>query len=68
MEKNIKIDKLSVVQTLLSNAIPPIGFFLYFRYRNAFPNKAKKALINAAVGIPIAMIMGYIFNNYILTS
>jgi len=51
---------------ILSNAIPPIGFFLYFKHRNQHPDKAKKALTNAIIGVPIALIAGYIFNNYIL--
>ena len=66
MENNIKVDKLSKGQTMISNALPPVGFFLYFRYRKNYPQKARKALINAIIGVPIAIIGGYIFQNYIL--
>lgn len=66
MENNNKKDELSRLWFILSNAIPPIGFFLYFNHRKQFPNKAWKALTSAAVGIPIAMVLGYLFNNYIL--
>jgi hypothetical protein len=34
-------DNLSRFWLLVSNALPPIGFFLYFRHREAYPNKAK---------------------------
>lgn len=59
-------DKLSRLWFALSNAIPPIGFFLYFKHRRQYPNKAKKALSSAVIGVPVALIAGYIFNNYIL--
>lgn len=59
-------DNLSRFWLILSNAIPPIGFFLYFKHRNQFPKKAKSALTSAITGVPIALIAGYILNNYIL--
>jgi len=51
---------------ILSNIIPPIGFYLYFKYRNQFPEKAKMALVNGIIGIPLGIIGGYILQNYIL--
>lgn len=63
--KNInKEDKLPMIWFMLSNMFPPIGFFLYFKHRNIFPKKAKRALIGAFIGIPMGMVMGYLFNNY----
>lgn len=59
-------DKLSRFWFIVSNAVPPIGFFLYFKHSNQYPNKAKSALQSAAIGIPIALVGGYILNNYIL--
>lgn len=59
-------DDLTRIWFMVCNAIPPIGFFLYFRYRNQFPNKAKRALTSAVTGIPVALISGYILNTYIL--
>jgi hypothetical protein len=59
-------DKLSRFWFIVSNALPPIGFFLYFKHRNQYPNKAKSALQSAAIGVPIALVGGYILNNYIL--
>lgn len=59
-------DYLSGGGFMLSQLLPPIGFFLYFKYRKQFPNKARKALTGALVGIPIAVIAGYIMNNFIL--
>lgn len=59
-------EKLTALWTILSNALPPIGFFLYFKYRSQFPKKARTALINGIIGIPIAIVGGYIFQNYIL--
>lgn len=66
MKNDHKKDELSRLWLILSNAIPPIGFFLYFHHRKQFPNKARKALASAAAGVPIAMALGYLFNNYIL--
>jgi uncharacterized oxidoreductase len=51
---------------ILSNVIPPVGFYLYFKYRNQFPKKAKMALINGMIGIPLGIIGGHILQNYIL--
>lgn len=59
-------DVLSGFWLAVSNAAPPIGFFLYFRHRAQYPNKAKRALISALIGIPIAIVAGYIMNTYIL--
>lgn len=58
-------DKLSFVWVILSNALPPIGFILYFKHRHQYPKKASTALINGLVGIPIGVIGGYILQNYI---
>lgn len=49
----------------MSNAVPPIGFFLYFKHRNQQPDKARKALMSAAIGVPIALVVSYIVNNFI---
>jgi hypothetical protein len=59
-------DNLSRFWFVVSNAVPPIGFFLYFRHRKAYPNKARKALTSAIIGVPIAIIGGYIMNTFIL--
>lgn len=66
MKSNNKKDELSRLWFMVSNAVPPIGFFLYFRHRRQFPNKARKALTSAAIGVPIAMVFSYLFNNYLL--
>ncbi len=66
MKSNNKKDELSRPWFILSNAVPPIGFILYFHHRKQFPNKARKALTSAAIGVPIAMVFGYLFNNYLL--
>ncbi|MEY8760614.1 hypothetical protein [Chryseobacterium tongliaoense] len=66
MQNNNKKDELSRLWFMISNAIPPIGIFLYFKHRKLFPNKAKRALTSALIGIPIALIAGYIMNNFIL--
>ena len=58
-------DNLPKVLMVISNAIPPIGFFLYFKHRSQFPNKAKSALTRALIGIPIALGMGYVTNTYV---
>ena len=59
-------DDLSGFWFIVSNAIPPIGFFLYFRYRNRYPNKARRALTGAVTGVPVALVAGYIMNTYFL--
>lgn len=59
-------DKLPMGLTILSNALPPVGFYLYYRFRKAFPKKPRTALINAILGIPIGLIGGYVLQNYIL--
>lgn len=58
-------DKLPVSLTILSNALPPIGFYLSYKYRKAFPKKSRTALINAIIGIPIGVIGGYVMQTYI---
>lgn len=59
-------DTLSRFWFIISNAIPPIGFFLFLRHKNKYPNKARKALTSAIIGVPIALAMGYIMNTYLL--
>lgn len=59
-------DRLPFGLTVLSNAVPPVGFYLYYRFRKAFPKKARTALINAILGIPIGLIGGYVVQTYIL--
>lgn len=59
-------DHLSRFWFVISNAFPPLGFFLYFRHRKAHPNKAKRALISEMTGVPIAMLAGYTMNTFIL--
>lgn len=72
MENNIVIvhnnvnDNLSRLWFVISNMVPPVGFYLYFRHRARFPNKARKALISALTGIPVGIIGGYIINTYLL--
>ena len=52
-------DELSRPLKIISSIIPPIGFILYFKYKKAFPNKAKKALGSGLIGIPIGFLMGW---------
>lgn len=59
-------DSLPRFWSIVSNAAPPIGLFLYFRYRKQYPKKAKTALVSALIGIPLAILCGYIMNTYIL--
>lgn len=59
-------DNLSKFWFVVSNAVPPIGFYLYFRHRKAHPNKARKALTSAVIGVPIAILGGYIMNTFVL--
>ena len=66
MEKRNQNDSLPKFWFALSNMIPPIGFFLYFKNRSQFPKKAKKALIAGLTGVPIALVSGYIMNNYLV--
>lgn len=60
-------DELSRFWLAVSNAAPPVGFFLYFRHRAQYPKKAKRALVSALIGVPIAIVAGYIMNTYILS-
>ncbi|WP_026706606.1 hypothetical protein [Flavobacterium soli] len=66
MENSNNNDNLSRFWFAASNMVPPIGIFLYFRHKGQFPKKARKALIAALAGIPIAIVAGYVMNNYIL--
>ncbi|MET0245084.1 MAG: hypothetical protein ABW174_16510 [Flavitalea sp.] len=59
-------DQLSRFWFIVSNALPPVGFFLYFKHRKQSPLKARRALTSAAMGIPVAIIGGLIFNNVIV--
>ena len=59
-------DQLSRFWFVISNALPPVGFFLYFRHRQAYPLKAKRALISAMTGVPVTILGGYIMNTFIL--
>lgn len=59
-------DQLSRFWFIVSNALPPIGFFLYFRHKKANPVKARKALTSAIIGVPMAIIGGYIMNTFVL--
>jgi hypothetical protein len=59
-------DNLSRFWFIVSNALPPIGFFLYFRHRKTRPYKAKRALISAMIGVPITILGGYIVNTFVL--
>ncbi|WP_084163918.1 SDR family oxidoreductase [Olivibacter sitiensis] len=65
MKENNK-DSLSQFWFVLSNMIPPIGFFLYFKHRNQHPNKARRALTSALIGVPIALMAGYVMNTFVL--
>ncbi|RYF97871.1 MAG: hypothetical protein EOO02_20080 [Chitinophagaceae bacterium] len=56
-------DQLSRFWFIVSNALPPVGFFLYFRHWKESPLKARRALTSAAIGVPIAIIGDYVFNN-----
>jgi len=38
----IKNDELKKPILILSSVVPPIGFFLFFKHRKKYPNKAKK--------------------------
>lgn len=51
---------------MLSNMLPPAGFFLHFKYRKQSPNKARKALAGAVAGILMAIVMGFMLNTFIL--
>ncbi len=59
-------DTLSGFWFVVSNALPPVGFFLYVKHRKTHPNKARRALTSAMIGVPIAIIGGYIMNTFIL--
>lgn len=65
--KNNSNDKLSGFWSVVSNALPPVGFFLYFKHRNRYPGKAKRALISALIGLPIAILVGHVMNTCVLS-
>lgn len=65
MTNKDKSDSLPTIWFMLSNAIPPVGVFLWLKHRDKSPNKAKRALLAGLTGIPIGIIAGYIFNNHI---
>lgn len=58
-------NKLPVGLAILSNALPPVGFYLYYRLRKRFPEKAATALKNAVIGIPAGLIGGFILQTYL---
>ncbi|NOU46368.1 MAG: SDR family NAD(P)-dependent oxidoreductase [Bacteroidales bacterium] len=60
-------DELKRGWFIVSNIIPPIGFYLYFRHRKQYPNKAQSALKGAIIGIPVGIVMKYIFDNFIFS-
>ncbi|MBE9663150.1 hypothetical protein [Mucilaginibacter myungsuensis] len=64
--KNIPKDELSRSWFMVCNAMPPVGFFLYFKHRKQYPNKARRALTSAMIGVPMALVMSYIINTHIL--
>ncbi len=53
-----KKDDLNKPLLIVSSIIPPIGFFLFFKHRKKSPNKSKKAMGSAIIGIPIGYLMG----------
>jgi len=55
---NSRKDDLNKSLLMISSIIPPIGFFLFFKHRKKYPNKAKKAMGSAIIGIPIGFVMG----------
>jgi hypothetical protein len=59
-------DNLSFLWFSISKALPPVRFFLYFKNRHQFPNKTRKALIDAIIGIPLGIVASYLLNTYIL--
>ncbi|TWR24740.1 hypothetical protein FPZ43_17740 [Mucilaginibacter pallidiroseus] len=60
--KNTQNDELSRFWFMVCNAVPPVGIYLYFKYKNYYPNKAKRALTSAMIGIPMTLVMSYILN------
>lgn len=59
-------DELSRLWFMISNAVPPVGIYLYFRHRRSFPKKARKALTGAMIGVPAALVAGYVISTYLL--
>lgn len=59
-------EKLAKHWAVLSQMLPPLGIFLYFRHRNSFPHKANRALKSALIGIPIGFAVNYLFFKFIL--
>lgn len=66
MNKQLKqTEKLPIGLAMLSNALPPIGFYLSYRYRKEFPGKSRTAFWNALIGIPLGLIGGYLIQTYV---
>lgn len=59
-------DHFTKLWVLILNAIPPVGFVLYFKYRQQYPNRAESALTCALAGVPITKKAGCFLNTYIL--
>lgn len=59
-------EKLAKHWALLSQMLPPLGIFLYFRHKNSFPQKSKTALKSALIGIPVGLAVNYLFFKFIL--
>lgn len=64
--KHTRKDALSNLWVVIANAIPPLGFVMYLKYKQHYPNKAESALICALAGVPIALKAGCFLNTYIL--
>lgn len=55
-------DNLTFFWFILSNLIPLIGLYLFFKFVNHSPNRAKLALISALIGSLIAIIIINLLN------
>ncbi|MFB0497285.1 RsiW-degrading membrane proteinase PrsW (M82 family) [Mucilaginibacter sp. OAE612] len=64
--KDMQKDELSRFWFMVSNAVPPVGVFLYFKHRKNHPKKANRALTSAMIGVPMALVMSYIINTHLL--
>ena len=65
MSTNNNVDNLSKPWFMIYNIGILIDFFLYFKHRKQFSNKAKRALIGAIIGIPVGLVMKYLTGTYI---
>lgn len=63
---NIAKDELSRSWFMVGNAMSPIGLFLYFKHGKQYRNRVKKALTSAMIGVPMALVMGYMINAHLL--